>query len=49
MQFYIFPIPANQGFILMSYNCIAIRILKDMAKVLPIMDKIRPPEKDEKA
>jgi hypothetical protein len=48
MQFYIFPIPNNQFFMLISYNCIAVRILKDMAKVLPILDKIRPPERDEK-
>ncbi len=47
MQFYIFPIPGNQAFMLMSYNCIAVRILKDMAKVLPILDKIRPPERDD--
>lgn len=48
MQFYIFPIPGNQSFMLISYNCIAVRILKDLAKVLPILDKIRPPDKDDK-
>jgi hypothetical protein len=47
MQFYIFPLPTNPAFMLMSYNCIAVHVLKDIDKILPILDRIRPPEKED--
>jgi hypothetical protein len=47
MQFYIFPLLDNPAFTLMSYNCIAVRVLKELARIRPILDKIRPPEKED--
>ena len=41
MQFYLFPIIENTGFMLMAYNCIAVRVLKDISKIIPILAKIR--------
>jgi len=46
MQFYLFPLIENTGFMLMAYNCIAVRVLKEISKIIPILARIRPPDEE---